>query len=58
MVVQGAPAAEPEEAADLVGLVEQEVARGTRLKDAAGQIAAAHGVSRRDLYEAVLAARS
>ena len=30
----------------------------TRLKDAAGQIAAAHGVSRRDLYEAVLAARS
>ncbi len=58
VVVQGAPAAEPEEAADLVGLVEQEVARGARLKDAAGQIAAAHGVSRRDLYEAVLAARS
>lgn len=57
VVVQGAPDAEPEQAADLVDLVEQEVARGTRLKDAAGQIATAHGVSRRDLYEAVLAQR-
>ena len=58
VVVQGAPEAEPEQAEDLVELVELEVARGTRLKDAAGQIAAAHGVSRRDLYEAVLSARS
>lgn len=58
VVVQGAPEAEPEEAADLVELVEQEVARGTRLKDAAGQIARARGVSRRDLYEAVLSARA
>nr|WP_260853446.1 16S rRNA (cytidine(1402)-2'-O)-methyltransferase [Kocuria palustris] len=57
VVVQGAPEPEPEAAADLVDLVEQEVARGTRLKDAAGTIARAHGISRRDLYEAVLGAR-
>lgn len=58
VVVQGAPAPPQEEAADLVTLVEDQVREGTRLKDAAGEIAAAHGVSRRDLYEEVLAARS
>lgn len=43
--------------ANLVGDVEELVERGTRLKDACGQVARAAGVSRRELYEAVLAAR-
>ena len=45
------------EAADLVGEVEQLVADGERLKDACAVVAEAHGASRRELYEAVLAAR-
>ncbi|GAB16559.1 hypothetical protein GOEFS_006_00120 [Gordonia effusa NBRC 100432] len=43
--------------ADLVSDVEALVAEGLRLKDACGQVATAAGVSRRELYEAVLAAR-
>lgn len=43
--------------ADLVGDVEALVADGARLKDACGEVAAAAGVSRRELYEAVLASR-
>lgn len=58
VVVQGAPEPAPEQAADLVGLVEAQVADGTRLKDAVGRIATDHGVSRRELYEEVLAARA
>ncbi|NMO00624.1 16S rRNA (cytidine(1402)-2'-O)-methyltransferase [Gordonia sp. TBRC 11910] len=43
--------------ADLVDQVEALVAQGDRLKDACGQVATEAGVSRRELYEAVLAAR-
>ncbi|NHU85347.1 16S rRNA (cytidine(1402)-2'-O)-methyltransferase [Kocuria sp. JC486] len=57
VVVEGAPAPPPERAEDLVGEVEAKVAEGTRLKEAAGAVAAAHGVSKRELYESVLAAR-
>ncbi|MEL4210963.1 16S rRNA (cytidine(1402)-2'-O)-methyltransferase [Corynebacterium bovis] len=50
----GTPRSAPE---DLVGDVEAKVAGGRRLKDACGDVAAATGVSKRELYEAVLAAR-
>jgi len=43
--------------ADLVGAVETLTATGVRLKDACGEVAAAHAVSRRELYDAVLTAR-
>ncbi|WP_406266245.1 16S rRNA (cytidine(1402)-2'-O)-methyltransferase [Nocardia sp. NBC_00881] len=43
--------------ADLVDQVEARIATGIRLKDACAEIAAAHTVSRRELYDAVLAAR-
>lgn len=57
LVVAGA---EPEEARaeDHVVEVEALVASGTRLKDATAAVSGARGVSRRELYEAVLAARS
>ncbi|AHH21434.1 ribosomal RNA small subunit methyltransferase I [Nocardia nova SH22a] len=58
VVVEGAQpiSAEP---ADLVTEVEELVADGVRLKDACAQVAARAGaVSRRELYDAVLAARS
>lgn len=45
------------EAGDLVGEVEERVAAGERLKDAVSEVAAGRGVSRKDLYDAVLAAR-
>ncbi len=54
------PASE-ESAADpaaVVGEVEQRVAGGERLKAAAGEVARAHGLSKRDVYEAVLASRA
>ncbi|WP_246180012.1 16S rRNA (cytidine(1402)-2'-O)-methyltransferase [Kocuria coralli] len=57
VVVQGAPEAEPERPEDLVEEVEALVADGVRLKDASGTVAAARGVSKRELYESVLAAR-
>ena len=47
-------AADPE---DLVDLVADRVEAGTRLKDATAEVASARGVSRRELYEAVLRAR-
>ena len=49
----------PEEfdVADLVPVVESLVGEGVRLKDACRQVAAGRGVSNRELYEAVLAAR-
>ncbi|TQF74018.1 16S rRNA (cytidine(1402)-2'-O)-methyltransferase [Rhodococcus spelaei] len=55
VVLEGARpvAAEPE---DLVGEVERLVADGARLKDACAMVATA-GVSKREVYEAVLAAR-
>ncbi|MGN0097169.1 MAG: 16S rRNA (cytidine(1402)-2'-O)-methyltransferase [Corynebacterium sp.] len=42
---------------ELVGEVEEKVEQGLRLKDATREVSAVHGVSRRELYEAVLAAR-
>ncbi|WP_153410757.1 16S rRNA (cytidine(1402)-2'-O)-methyltransferase [Nocardia macrotermitis] len=44
--------------ADLVDHVESLVAKGLRLKDACAEVAAANGASRKELYDAVLAARS
>ncbi|MEV6214582.1 16S rRNA (cytidine(1402)-2'-O)-methyltransferase [Nocardia sp. NPDC051833] len=44
--------------ADLVGEVETLVTSGMRLKDACAEVSASRGASRKDLYEAVLAARS
>ncbi len=57
VVVEGAQplSADP---ADLVGEVEALVADGARLKDACAEVAAATGASRRELYDAVLAARA
>ena len=43
--------------ADGVGEVTRLVAGGVRLKDAAAEVAGQTGLSRRDLYEAALAAR-
>ncbi|MGW4070550.1 16S rRNA (cytidine(1402)-2'-O)-methyltransferase [Nocardia grenadensis] len=42
---------------DLVAQVEERAAAGLRLKDASAEIAEVAGVSRRELYDAVLAAR-
>lgn len=56
LVVGGAPAREVS-AADAVAHVQALVADGVRLKDAAAEVAAATGLSSRDLYQAVLAAR-
>ncbi|MGW4634774.1 16S rRNA (cytidine(1402)-2'-O)-methyltransferase [Nocardia sp. NPDC004415] len=44
--------------ADLVTEVETLVASGMRLKDACAEVSAGRGASRKDLYEAVLAARA
>ncbi|WP_369792953.1 16S rRNA (cytidine(1402)-2'-O)-methyltransferase [Kocuria sp. ZOR0020] len=57
VVVQGAPEPDPQKPEDLVEEVEALVADGIRLKDAAGAVAAAQGLSKRELYESVLAAR-
>lgn len=54
VVLAGAERQEPADVADLVGQVQALVADGTRLKDAVGEIAGAHGVSKRELYEAAL----
>jgi 16S rRNA (cytidine1402-2'-O)-methyltransferase len=51
-----APSAAPP-VESLVGAVEERVADGERLKDAVAVVAQAAGVSKRDLYEAALAAR-
>lgn len=57
VVLASAPQAAPTDPGDLVVLVEDKVAAGERLKDACRTVAQAHGASRRELYEAVLAAR-
>jgi 16S rRNA (cytidine1402-2'-O)-methyltransferase len=51
--------AEPREVsvADLVGEVSERVASGERLKSAAAEVAEAAGVSKKELYDAVLTAR-
>ncbi|WP_280414462.1 16S rRNA (cytidine(1402)-2'-O)-methyltransferase [Nocardia carnea] len=56
VVLQGASATVVEPA-DLVAQVEERAAAGLRLKDASAEIAEIAGVSRRELYDAVLAAR-
>ncbi len=58
VVVAGAAPSAAAEATDLVAEVQTLVGTGDRLKEATAAVAAAHGVSRRELYDAVLAARS
>ena len=57
VVVAGAAAGPSTEPGDLVGEVQELVDSGTRLKDATASVATRHGVSRRQLYDSVLAAR-
>lgn len=57
VVVGGASAPAAPGVEDLVPQVQERVAAGERLKTVAGEIATATGVSKRELYEAVLAAR-
>jgi 16S rRNA (cytidine1402-2'-O)-methyltransferase len=57
VVVAGAQPAAPAEVVDLVVEVLARVEAGSRLKDATAEVAAAHGVGRRHLYQAVLAER-
>ncbi|MCU1643523.1 MAG: rsmI [Nocardia sp.] len=47
-----------EEPADLVSQVEALISGGLRLKDACAEVSAATGASRRELYDAVLSART
>jgi 16S rRNA (cytidine1402-2'-O)-methyltransferase len=56
-IVVGGAEAGPVDLPDLVARVEERVAAGARLKEAAGDIAKAAGFSRNELYAAVLAAR-
>ena len=58
IIVEGAQAPETPEAQDVVQLVLDRVAGGERLKSACAAVAAETGTSKRDLYEAALAARS
>lgn len=57
IVTGGATAAPDTDTAGQVADVEVLVASGTRLKEAVAAVAAARGVPKRDLYEAVLASR-
>ncbi len=57
IIVEGAHFETPE-AQDVVQLVLDRVADGERLKSACAAVAAETGTSKRDLYEAALAARS
>lgn len=57
LVVGPGAKAEAANLEDLVAVVEQRAAAGERLKQAAAAVAAAHGVRKNELYEAVLAAR-
>ncbi len=54
VVLSGAPPAGPPEVADLVGEVTERVAAGQRLKEAVAAVASAHGVPKRELYQAAL----
>lgn len=58
IIVEGAQTPETPEAQDIVQLVLDRVAGGERLKSACAAVAAETGTSKRDLYEAALAARS
>jgi 16S rRNA (cytidine1402-2'-O)-methyltransferase len=57
LVIAGAEPPEAADPADLVERVQDLAAHGMRLKDACGQVATEFGVSKRDLYQAVLDAR-
>lgn len=57
LVVAGSAPEAPAAPEELVGDVEQLVGQGERLKDACARIAEARRVSKRDLYQAVLASR-
>ena len=57
VVVAGAAAVGAVAVVDLVGEVEALVSSGVRLTEATAAVAAAHGVSRREVYDSVLAAR-
>ncbi len=57
VVVEGAPR-RAASAEDALAQVQQLVASGMRLKEACAEVAAATGLSSRDLYQAALAARS
>jgi 16S rRNA (cytidine1402-2'-O)-methyltransferase len=58
IVTAGATAEPDTDTAGQVADVEVLVASGTRLKEAVATVAAARGVSKRELYEAVLASRA
>lgn len=58
LVVEGAGEPALIATVDLVAEVQRLMGEGVRLKDATAQVAAARGVSRRDLYEEVLKGRS
>lgn len=58
IIVEGAQTPETPEARDIVQLVLDRVTGGERLKSACAAVAAETGTSKRDLYEAALAARS
>lgn len=54
VVLSGAPLAGPPDVADLVDEVTERVAAGERLKEAVAAVATAHGVGKRDLYQAAV----
>ncbi len=54
VVLSGALPADPPDVADLVGEVTERVTAGERLKEAVAAVAAAHGVPKRDLYQATV----
>ncbi len=58
LVVAGAPDPEPPAAADLAAMVNERVAAGVDRKAALTEVARAAGVPRREVYDAVLAARA
>ncbi len=54
VVLSGAPLADLPDVADLVSEVTERVAAGERLKDAVTAVATAHGVPKRELYQAAV----
>ncbi len=57
VVVEGAADPPAAELGDLVPQVQRRVGDGVRLKEAVAEVAATHGASKRELYDAVIAAR-
>ncbi|QUH00105.1 16S rRNA (cytidine(1402)-2'-O)-methyltransferase [Saccharopolyspora erythraea] len=57
VVLDGAAPAEASDPAELVSQVEERAAGGIRLKDAVAEVAEMAGVRKKELYDAVLAAR-